>query len=87
MKNKEKKDVLYEYIKTIKKSWTYELLTKQEEETLEHIFLSEQIKDTLKGNQNKEQIYKNLNMIYSSFLAGLGYDGYNWREKHKQPLF
>lgn len=75
----EKLDILYEYISMIKKSWTYEKLTTQEKETFEHVFYSEQIKDILKGN--KTQIWQVLNMIYSSFLAGIGYSGYNWREK------
>lgn len=81
---KEKLDILYEYIIYIKESWTYDRLTKEEKETFEHIFYSEQIKNILKGN--KQQIWQILNMIYYSFLAGVGYSGYKWREKEKTPF-
>lgn len=78
---KEKLDILYEYIFMIKKSWTYEKLTIEEKETFDHIFYGEQIKGILKGT--KKQIWQVLNMIYSSFLYGAGYNGFNWREKER----
>lgn len=79
-------NILNEYIEILKASWTYAKLTEEEKERFNHIFYSEQIKDVLKGK--KLQIYKNLNMVYSSFLAGVGYTGgCNWREEYQQPQF
>ena len=82
--NKKTLDLLYDYIKFLKKSWTYNKLTKKEKDTFEHIFYSEQIKEILKGTENQKKLI--LNFTYSVFLAGVGYSGNDWRKTEQQPF-
>ena len=83
-KRQENFNIMYNHKKMLEKSWTYEKLTKEEKETFEHIFSSDNLLNILKGTE--KQKINILNMIYSSFLAGLGYNGFNWRETQEKPF-
>lgn len=61
----------------IKNSWTYNRLTKEEKNRLLNAL--ERSKDVVKGTY--KQRWEILQAIYSSFLVGCGYNGFNWREK------
>ena len=77
-------DIIYKTKKIYENSWTYNKLTKEEKETFNHIFASEELKNNLSGTE--KQMIQTLNIIYSAFLAGVGYNGFNWRETEKQPF-
>lgn len=85
MENIRKENALHDYYNMIRKSWTYNRMIKKEKETLEHWIYDEQTKKIVKGSY-KQRIEK-LNLLYSVFLAGLGYNGFNWREKEETPKF
>lgn len=80
-----KENVWYDYSKMVEKSWTFNKMTKEEQETWDKIIRSEQAKREIKGTYI--QRWNTLNFVYSAFLAGLGYNGFNWREKEQQPAF
>lgn len=82
---KDKSNVLYDFNKMIENSWTYGKMTKEEKDTYNHIFnINSQAMESVKGTY--EQRWKILQTFYSIFLAGIGYTGWNWREKEKQPF-
>lgn len=56
-------------------SWTWERMTHEEQEA----FRLTSIKVTLRGTF--EQRCEQMHDIYRAFLAGLGYNGINWREQ------
>ena len=78
------KDALKEYEKMIINSWTYKKMTADEQiklfETFEHI----RTKDAFKGTFN--QRWNVLQAIYGAFLAGLGYNNFNWRENEEKTF-
>ncbi len=57
----------------IKKSWTWEKLTEEEQQR----FIDMDVFDKIKGND--ETRIEWLNTIYQSFLAALGYEPIGWR--------
>lgn len=76
--------ILNDRIKTFENAWTFEKLEQEEKEKFYKIFTSEQLKNSLSGNN--KQIITVLNMIYTTFLTSIGYNGYTWREKEKIPF-
>ena len=74
---KNKYFVMFDYLEMVKKSWTYERMTKAEKEKLQDLFNGERIKDTIKGTYN--QRWETLNAIYYAFLIGIGYNNADWR--------
>lgn len=58
----------------IKKSWTWERLTKEEQEK----FIAMNVFDRIKGTDKTRVEW--LNTIYTAFLAALGYKPLGWRE-------
>jgi hypothetical protein len=62
---------------TIKKSWTWQKLTEEEQKR----FINMPVFDKIKGNDRTRVEW--LNTIYRSFLCGLGYTPTNWREDKK----
>lgn len=59
----------------IKKSWTWDKLTEEEQQR----FINMDVFDKIKGN-DKQRI-EWLNTIYQSFLTGLDYQPVGWREE------
>ena len=84
MKEKIKENILNDYKNIIFHSWTYSKMTKEEKQKLIETFDNIQTQEALKGTYN--QRWAILQAIYTSFLNGLGYDGFNWRETEKQPF-
>lgn len=76
---KDKNKALDDYKEIIHQSWTYRKLTTEEKERLETTLNHESIKECLKGDYY--QRIDILRTIYTAFLNGVGYDGFNWREK------
>lgn len=77
-------NIIYNRMKVFENSWTFNKLSREEKEKFYHIFTSDEIKNSLTGTE--KQIIQALNVIYSAFLTGVGYNGYNWRETEKQPF-
>lgn len=68
----------------IKKSWTWEKLTEEEQDR----FISMNVFDRIKGNDQARVEW--LNTIYHTFLYALGYKPIGWRETEKEkemPMF
>lgn len=68
----------------IKKSWTWEKLTAQEQER----FINMDVFDSIKGNDKTRVEW--LHTIYTSFLSALGYQSIGWRETNEDedmPMF
>ena len=59
----------------IKKSWTWEKLTEEEQKR----FIDMNVFDRIKGNDKTRVEW--LNTIYQSFLSALGYKPIGWREE------
>lgn len=78
MENK-KEDALFNFKKMIRQSWTYQKLTKEEQDQLEKTFEDTAVKKAIKGTYN--QRWETLQAIYHAFLLGVGYNSFNWREK------
>lgn len=67
----------------IKKSWTWEKLTEEEQKR----FINMHEFDKIKGNDKTRIEW--FNSIYHAFLVGLGYKAIEWREENVEevPLF
>ena len=65
---------------TIKKSWTWERLTKDEQQR----FIDMNVFDKIKGNDQTRVEW--MNTIYQSYLIALGYQPIGWREE-ETPKF
>lgn len=59
----------------IKKSWTWQKLTEEEQNR----FIDMNVFDRIKGNDKTRVEW--LNTIYQSFLSALGYKPIGWREE------
>lgn len=62
----------------IKKSWTWNKLTKEEQKR----FIDMNVFDKIKGNDKTRIEW--FNTIYHSFLYGLGYTPIRWRETEEE---
>lgn len=77
-----KENAKKDFIEMIKKSWTYEKLTKEEKDNLAIVFFEDvRLEKALKGSYNHR--WDILQIVYSSFLKGCGYTDFNWREENK----
>lgn len=79
---KDKNKALYDYKEVIYQSWTYRRLTIEEKERLEETLNHESIKECLKGNY-----YQRIDIVravYTAFLRGVGYSGFDWREEEME---
>lgn len=65
----------------IKKSWTWDRLTEEEQKR----FIDMDIFERIKGNDKTRIEW--LNTIYQSFLTALGYNPINWRETEEVSKF
>lgn len=59
----------------IKKSWTWQKLTEEEQKR----FIDMNVFDRIKGNDDTRVEW--LNTIYQAFITALGYKPIGWREK------
>lgn len=73
-----KEDARKNFINMIKDAWTVDKMTGEEWKRLTNIFYNPQTERSLKGNYN--QRWEILQAIFTSYLIGLGYNGFNWRE-------
>lgn len=73
-----KESALYNFKTMIEQSWTYGKMTKQERINWEKVLNDVRTIDCLKGNYNTR--WNILQAIYMSYLIGIGYDSFNWRE-------
>lgn len=62
----------------IKKSWTWQRLTIEEQER----FINMSVFDRIKGDDKTRAEW--LNTIYDAFLTGLGYQSVGWRETEEE---
>ena len=62
----------------IKKSWTWERLSEEEQQR----FIDMDVFDEIKGNDKTRVEW--LNTIYKSFLSALGYKPIGWRENGEE---
>lgn len=66
----------------IKKSWTWQKLTQEEQQR----FINMNVFDKIKGVDKQRVEW--LNTIYTAFLSALGYKPIGWREEDKEiPMF
>lgn len=82
---KNKNFVFTDFLEMIKKSWTYEKLTKEEKGKINCILLDSRTSENIKGNYN--QRWKALNALYYAFLIALDYTPTGWREEEKELNF
>ena len=82
-----KENALYLFDDMIKKSWTYERLTKEEKESWYYTLNDVRTLDVLKGTFN--QRWSILQAIYGAFLNALGYDKepMNWRDDDMKDVY
>ena len=71
---KNKEDVLDNYLFMISKSWTYKRLTKNERKNVKELLINANPSGTY------EERYGHLQEIYYKFLLSLGYTPPCWRE-------
>lgn len=62
----------------IKKSWTWQKLTQEEQQR----FINMNVFDKIKGVDKQRVEW--LNTIYTAFLSALGYKPIGWREEDKE---
>ncbi len=72
-----------DFKKMIFNSWTYDKMTRDERERLALALDSVQAHE-IKGDYDARRAA--LDLAYNSFLLGLGYSGFKWREKHPENL-
>ena len=83
MKNKEQ--AIEDFIQMIKESWTYQRLTKKEQDNfISHLYW-ERTSKIIKGSYLER--YNLLNDLYWFYLLGIGYTDFTWREKVQTPKF
>ena len=76
--NKPKEQAVAAYVKMIRNSWTYARMTEAEQGRLADLFRDLIQRDAIKGGF--ESRWNQLQTIYAAFLAGIGYNGFNWRD-------
>lgn len=81
--NKEHAKEVFEIM--IENSWTYKRMTREEQTRFWEVLENHQTKKALKGTYQKR--WDTLQAIYTSYLMGIGYDGFAWREKDETGVF
>lgn len=72
-----KENAINDFLSVIERSWTYNRMTDSEKTVLRRLI--DEWKNNFTGTY--KQRWNTLNMIYSFYLAGLGYTGScSWRE-------
>ena len=80
----EKQEILQKFLEMIENSWTFQKMTELEKAKLFDTFSNVQINNVLKYTE--KHCWEILQVIYTSFLAGLGYTDFNWRNENN-PKF
>lgn len=75
----EKEKALYDFKVMIEQSWTYEKMTREEKDNWERVLNDIRTITCLKGNYDTR--WNILQALYMSYLIGIGYDSFNWREE------
>lgn len=70
--------VFTDFLEMIKKSWTYDRMTREEKEKIHVILLDCRTTDNIKGTYR--QRWEALNAVYFAFLIAIDYNGPDWRE-------
>lgn len=73
---------LYNFKVMIEKSWTYGKMTKEERDNWERVLNDIRTITCLKGNYDTR--WNILQAIYMSYLIGIGYNNFNWRESESE---
>ncbi len=74
---KDKEMAFNDYVKLFQRSWTYNRLTEKEREQFEAAM--QFVKNALSGTYRQRAAQ--MNAAYDAFLMGVGYNGFNWRDK------
>lgn len=74
-----KQELFNHFMDMIKNSWTYDRLTEAEKRTINRHLIDKYSLGCIKGT-NKAR-WDILNLIYFTYLLGLGYTPVGWREK------
>ena len=77
-----KENAVRDFIDMIKKSWTYDKMTKKERYDFLELFGREPYTVAIIGSYR--QRWAICNAIYDAYLTGIGYDGPNWRDPHPE---
>lgn len=86
MEKLKKENVIIDFKKMIFNSWTFDRMTLEERQKLFETFDNIQTEKALVGTYKTR--WTILQAIYSSFLIGLGYNGFNWRSGEEDaPVF
>lgn len=73
------RDVITEFMNMIKCSWTWERMTKEEKQKFfDDVILHKPTMNVIKGTF--KQRWELLNQLYHTYLIGIGYNGFEWRE-------
>lgn len=79
-----KENVLQDFINMIQNAWTFDKMTEGEKKRLFETL--HDIPTTIATKGTYQQRWEILQAIFSAYLAGLGYSGFDWRETEKQPF-
>ena len=74
-----KENAMYDFNTMIQKSWTYEKMTTEEKKRWIKVLNDIRVDKCLKGTY--QQRWDILQAIYMSYLLGIGYTNFNWREE------
>lgn len=87
MKQEEIKQNVYNFLeKVIYKGWTWEKLTQSEKNRFNDVVHSLLQQNIVVGNERQQQAI--ISGAFGAFIAGLGYNGFNWRsEGEDNPEF
>ena len=79
MKNKNKENAINDFTNMIKESWTYARLTENERFAWEESVAWAVDQKVVSGKYS--QRWTTLQALYHTFLLGVGYTGWKWREE------
>jgi len=73
-------EIIDKFREMIRNSWTYAKFTVEEADRWNDVLESVSTQEAIKILSSEKNQWKVLQAIYSSYLDGLGYDGFNWRD-------
>ena len=71
-------EIINKFNDMIHNSWTYQRMTKEEQNRWNELLFENRTISSLKGCDKVK--WNILQACYHSYLIGLGYDNFNWRE-------
>lgn len=75
---KDKDNVIIDFNNMILESWTYAKMNNEEKENWNKVLTDIRLKECLRGSYYAR--WDILQAIYHTYLIGLGYTNFNWRE-------